>query len=177
MNITLIRHGQVMFSDKKKINGFNNVKLSQRGVFDTLNLRDDISENHYDICFMSPLARCVETAFLLVGDRVLTQTDDRLLERNMGNFVGKSYNNYNSKKYWDYNLNLDDEGVEPIQDLFKRCNDFLDEIKKKYKDKDVMVVSHEAVIRVLYCIINDVDVNSNLKEFEIPTSYIKEFKI
>ena len=95
----------------------------------------------------------------------------------MGNFVGKSYNNYNSKKYWDYNLNSDDEGVEPIQDLFKRCNDFLNEIKKKYKDKDVMIVSHEAVIRVLYCIINNVDVNSNLKEFDIPTNYIKEFKI
>lgn len=177
MNITLIRHGEVMFDSRHKIYGCINVKLSKKGVLDCLKLKEEIKDKDYDICFMSPLARCVETAFLIVGDRVLTQTDDRLIERDMGDFTGKERSKYDVSKYWDYNLNSTDGGVEGVQDIFKRCNDFLNEIKKKYKDKNVIVVSHESVIRALYCIINKVDLNSDLKEFDIPKCYMEEFKL
>ena len=150
MKITLVRHAEVMFEDRDKINGFKNVKLSKKGVLDCLRLKDEIKDNHYDICFMSPLARCVETAIIIVGDRVLTKVDDRLIERDMGNFTEKERSLYDPSKYWDYKLNSTDEGVEGIQDMFERCNAFLKDIKKKYKDKDVLVVSHESIIRVLY---------------------------
>ncbi len=177
MNITLVRHGEVMFEGRNKINGRGNVKLSKKGVLDCLRLKDEIRNKHYDLCLMSPLARCVETAMILIGDRVLTQVDDRLIEREMGNYTNKSYKFYNSEKYWDYELNSSDEGVESIKELFNRCEEFLDDIKNKYTDKDIIIVSHEAVIRALYCIINKVDLNSNLKEFDIPNCYIKEFKL
>ncbi|MBQ6539214.1 MAG: histidine phosphatase family protein [Bacilli bacterium] len=177
MNITLVRHGEVMFDFKHKLYGRKNVKLSKKGVFDCLNLKDEIKDKHYDLCIVSPLARCVETAMLLIGDRVLTEVDERLLERDMGELTGKERDKYDPSKYWDYNLNSSDEGVECIQDLFKRCEDFLDDIKNKYHDKDVIIVTHESIIRALYIIINKMDLNSNLREFDIPTCYIEEFKL
>lgn len=176
MKITLVRHGEVMFDFKHKMYGRKNVKLSKKGVLDCLEVKDKIRDKHYDICFMSPLARCVETAFIIVGDRVLTQVDDRLFERDMGNFTEKERSLYDPSKYWDYKLNSTDEGVEGIQDMFERCNSFLKDIKRKYKDKDVLVVSHESIIRVLYCIINNIDIYSDLTKIEIPTSYIEEFE-
>ncbi len=175
MKITLVRHAEVMFEYRNKIAGYNNVKISKKGVIDCLALKDKIKGNHYDICFMSPLARCVETAFLIVGDRVLTQIDDRLIERDMGNYTGKDYKKYNSSKYWDYQLNCKDENVECIEDLFKRCSKFLKDVSSKYKDKDIMIVSHEAVIRVLYILINGIDLKSDLKKIDIPNCYIEEF--
>ena len=69
---------------------------------------------------MSPLVRCVETAFILVGDRVEMIRDDRLIEREMGELEGRPREEYNVYRYWDYDLNTSDRGVEPIQDVFKR---------------------------------------------------------
>ena len=91
MKITLVRHAETMFNENNKIQGSSNIKLSDKGVRNVLKLRDKIKDEHYDICLMSPLSRAVETAFLLVGDRVLTQVDERLLERGMGNLEGKDF--------------------------------------------------------------------------------------
>ena len=177
MNITLVRHAEVMFEDRDKINGHNNVKISKKGMLNCLELKEEIKDKNYDICLMSPLARCVETAVILIGDRVITKPDDRLIERDMGNYTGKDYEEYDSSKYWDFDLNCSDENVESIKDLYKRCEDFYNDIKIKYKDKDVMIVSHEAVIRILYCIINNIKVNSKSKDIDIPNCYIEEFHI
>ena len=177
MKITLVRHAEVMFEDRDKINGLKNVKLSKKGVLDCLRLKDELKDKHYDICFMSPLARCVETAIIIVGDRVLTKVDDRLIERDMGNYTGKEYSLYNSSKYWDYKENCSLEGVEPIKDMFKRCEEFLNDLKRDYKDQDIIIVSHEAIIRVLYCIINNISLDSDLKLEKIPNCYIKELQL
>ena len=176
MNITLIRHGKVMFGEKNKINGFSNVKLSQIGVFEVLNLRDEINNNHYDICFMSPLARCVETAIIMIGDRVKTIPDKRLIERDMGELEGKGFNEYDVNLYWNYDKNCNDNGVEAIQDIFKRCEEFLEELKTKGYE-NVLIVSHASPIRVLYTIITNKDVHSNLRDIDIPNCFIEELEL
>ena len=143
MKITLVRHAETMFNENNKIQGSSNIKLSDKGVRNVLKLRDKIKDEHYDICLMSPLSRAVETAFLLVGDRVLTQVDERLKE------------------------------------LIDRARLFLDSIKKEYKDKSVLVVSHSAMIRAIILLINNVPLEGELydKCEKIPNCYIGEFEI
>ena len=175
MFITLVRHGETLSNDNNKIIGFNNHKLSRKGVTNSLMLKDKIRDEQYAYFYMSPLARCVETAMILIGDRVLTKVDDRLNERDYGKFVGKRINKNDKKKYWEYNLNCSDNDVESIQDLFSRCDSFLDDIKKD--NKDVLVVSHEAVIRCLHCLLNNYDLNSNLLDIEIPNCYIEKIEV
>ena len=156
MKITLIRHAETMFNENNKIQGISNVKLSDVGVRNVLKLRDKIIDKHYDICLMSPLSRWVETAFLLVGDRVLTQVDERLIERGMGNLEGKDFSSYDKHKYWNYDINSSEDDVEAIKDLIQRAKLFLNYIKKEYKDKSVLIVSHSAVIRAMILLINNV---------------------
>lgn len=179
MKITLVRHAETMFNENNKIQGTSNIKLSNKGVRNVLKLRDEIKDKDYDICLMSPLSRCVETAFLLVGDRVLTKVDDRLVERGMGNLEGKDYSSYDSHKYWNYDINCSEEDVEAIKDLFKRVEEFLNDIKKEYKDKSVLVVSHSAVLRALILLINKVPLEGVLynKCESIPNCYLGEFEI
>lgn len=175
MYITLVRHAETFSNEDGRMVGFNNVKLSRKGVTNALFLKDKIRNEKYDICYMSPLARCVETAMILVGDRVLTKPDNRLNERDIGDFNGKSIKKYDKKKFWEYNLNSNDSNVERVQDVFKRCENFLDEIKKE--DKDVLIVSHEAVIRCMHYLLNNKDLNGDLLDIDIPNCYIEKIEV
>ena len=132
MKITLVRHGQTEENFCNRVQGKKNNLLNDTGRRQCNNLRMRLLDKKFDYCYMSPLVRCVETAFILVGDRVEMIRDDRLIEREMGELEGRPREEYNAYRYWDYDLNTSDRGVEPIQDVFKRCEDFLDYIKNKY---------------------------------------------
>ena len=128
---------------------------------------------------MSPLIRTVQTAIILIGDRVETIPDKRLIERGLGELEGKSRDVYDVNKFWDYNLNSNDYGVEPVQDVFKRCEEFLDYIKNKYDDdSSILIVSHGAPVRALHHILSNTDRNSNLvKSVNIHTCFCQEYEI
>ena len=103
--ICLVRHAQTDFNKEEKIQGrSNNSDLNDKGLRQVKDLRKKISSIDFDICFSSPLLRTVETAFGLVGDRVLIERDNRLVERDLGELEGKDRSLYDSKKYWDYKL-------------------------------------------------------------------------
>lgn len=176
MKITVVRHGETNFNKDNLIQGHSNIYLNDNGRRQAKKLRGEIFNNKYDICYMSPLLRTVETAFILVGDRVKTITDDRLIERFMGDIEGKSRFSYDGNIYWDYNLNCNDRDVEPIQDIFKRCRDFLNDILKENYDS-VLIVTHSAVFRVIHHILLNSDTNKKLPYFKIGNCSIEEFEV
>ena len=176
MKITLVRHAQTEANYQNKIQGRSNNPLNDEGRRACLKLRDKLKDKHYDVCFMSPLARAVETAVLLIGDRVLTIPDNRLIERDMGEIEGKSRFSYDYHKYWDYNLNCSDQWIEPVQDIFKRCEDFLNYVKEKYPDGDILIVSHASPVRALHHILRKTDLNSDLT-FSVENCYVEEIEI
>ena len=173
MKLTLIRHGLTRWNSENRILGSTNKKLSKVGVMKATELKEKLKDKNYDICYMSPLIRCVETAIILIGDRVLTKSDKRLIERNMGEFEGEDFSKYDHDKYWDYDLNCGDSGVEPIKDLFDRCRDFLDDIG----DYDnVMIVSHSAILRCLYHLIVGTELKGYLGDKKIPNLEVIELE-
>ena len=131
MKITLVRHGETDYNRDGKMQGRTNNYLNDEGRRQCKKLRTKLDDKHFDVCYMSPLLRTVETAIILIGDRVMTVTDPRIIERDLGDFENKDYSLFDHKKYWDYKLNINENGVEPIQDVFSRCKDFLNYIIKK----------------------------------------------
>ena len=128
MKIVLVRHGQTESNYLEICQGSSNILLNDTGRRECQKLRDKIKDKHYDVCYMSPLVRAVETAMILIGDRVRMIPDKRLIDRDLGELEGKERSLYDANKYWDYNLNCGDLGVEKVQDIFKRCNEFLNYI-------------------------------------------------
>lgn len=177
MKITLIRHAETEWNYENKIQGRKNMELNDRGIRQAKKLKERISNLNYDYCYMSPLIRTVQTAIILIGDRVETAPDKRLLEREFGELEGQNIELYDANKYWDYNLNNSDYGIEPVQDIFKRCEDFLDYIKNKYDDNaSIMIVAHGAPIRALHHILSNTDRSSNLLEVKIPNCFYREYE-
>ena len=178
MKICLVRHAETEWNYEGKIQGQKNMELNETGIRQAKKLKIKLSDLSYDYCYMSPLIRAVQTAIILIGDRVETIPDKRLVERDFGELEGKSIKLYNAKKYWDYNLNCSDQGIEPVQDIFKRCEDFLDYIKNKYDDDTtILVVSHGAPVRAMHHILSNTDRGSNLLNIAIPNCYYKEYEI
>lgn len=167
MKIVLVRHGKTEYNEKAILQGKSNIPLSDNGGRDCYQLKEKLKGTDFDICFTSPLIRTVETAMILVGDRVLIRVDKRLEERNLGDLEGKSVELYDSKKYWDYQLNCKENNVEPIQDLLKRCESFLNELERDYNNQKILVVAHGAVIKALYHLIKKTDLNSDLSKVKI----------
>lgn len=171
--IYLVRHAETIFNQKNKLQGLINGELSEKGLKQANLLRQEFNSYDVDFCYCSPLLRTMQTAFTLVGDRCLILKDERLIERNLGQLEGKSRKLYDVKKYWDYDLNSSDLGVEKIQDLYQRCEEFLDDLLEQHLDRKILIVSHSAVIKCLYYILNDEN-RSNVKKIKVPNCYFKE---
>ena len=176
MKITLVRHAETQYNTDNKIQGLENNKLSKIGIMHAVELKNKVKDIDYDVCFMSPLARCVETAIIMIGDRVKTIPDKRLIERDMGKLEGKLFSEYDADLYWDYNKNYKKDDVEPIKELFDRCNAFLEDLKTK-EYENVLIVSHASPIRALRAIITNKDLNSNLRDVDIPNCFIEELEL
>lgn len=177
MKITLVRHAETEQNILDLCQGRQNNQLSDNGRTKCKLLKAQLKDIKFDYCYMSPMLRAVETAIILIGDRVETFPDNRLIERELGEFEGMPRKFYDPKKYWDYNLNSSDRGVEPVQDIFKRAKSFLDYVKEKNKGQHIIVVSHGSPIRALRHLILNTDLNSNLIDCNIPNLYCETFEI
>lgn len=177
MKVTLVRHAETEQNFLRKIQGRENHLLNDAGRRQVLRLKMKLKEKKYDVCFVSPLTRCMETALVSVGDRVLMITDKRLIEREMGEFEGRPSEEYNLYKYWDYDLNKDDFGVEPIKDLFDRCKDFLSYIKKDYSGKNIIIVTHSAPYRALRHLLLNHKIGGKMLDGKIDNCQVEEFEV
>lgn len=177
MKITLVRHAMTEANFLDLCQGLKNNPLNEDGRRRCLKLKEQLRNKHYDYCYMSPLLRCVETAIILVGDRVETIPDKRLIERDLGEFEGMPRKFYDSKKYWNYEKNISDRGVEPVKDLFARCDEFLQYIKEKHKNQDILIVTHGSPCRALRHLLLSHDLTSNLLDKDIDNLYCEEFEI
>ena len=177
MKIALVRHGQTESNYNEICQGSTNILLNDTGRRQCQKLRDKIKDKKYDVCYMSPLVRAVETAMILIGDRVEMIPDKRLVDRDLGELEGKSRSLYDSNKYWDYNLNSDDLGVEPVQEIFKRCGEFLDYILEKHKDESILIVAHAASIRAIRHILLKSDLSKNLLLKDIENCFYEEIEV
>ena len=177
MKITLVRHGETDDNFNEILQGRRNILMNDTGRRQVGMLKMKLDNKKFDYCYTSPLTRAVETAMILIGDRVEMIPDKRLIERDLGELDGKESAMYNEYKFWDYDLDKDDFKVEKIKDLFKRCEEFLNYIKEKYPDKDILIVTHLAPYRALRHLINKTSLKGNLLDGEVRNCQMEEFEI
>ena len=177
MKITLVRHGETEDNFKGILQGRRNVLMNDTGRRQAQMLRMKLNDKKFDYCYTSPLTRAVETAMILIGDKVEMIPDKRLIERDLGELESKSREMYNSYKFWDYDLNKEDFKVEQVQEIFKRCENFLDYIKEKYSDKSILIVTHAAPYRALRHLLKGTKLEGNLLDGPIKNCQIEEFEI
>lgn len=170
MNLYLVRHGETEWNRLKKFQGQLNSDLTDIGIEQAKALGKYLEKENidFDFVYSSPQERAYDTAKLIKEDFQII-TDSRLMEMAFGKWEGMDvelikeesaenfHNFFNSSDKYDHRPHE----AESFESLEARIRLFLDEIKEKYKGKNVLVVSHGVTLKVFVKIIK----NQNLKEF------------
>lgn len=156
MKIYVVRHGQTDYNVKKVFQGHTDIPLNETGEKQAQETAPKFRNIDVDMILVSPLKRTLQTAqYISQITGVPITIEERLIERSFGDMEGhQSREDWNIKMMLDYEKNYDIENIEPIQSLFKRVYDFLDEITEKYKDKNLVLVTHGAVSQPIECYFN-----------------------
>lgn len=156
MELYVVRHGQTDFNVKKVFQGHIDIPLNEIGQKQAQETALKFKDIDVNMILASPLQRTLQTAEPISQITGVPITiEKRLIERCFGDMEGhQNREDWNIKMMLDYEKNYDIENVEPIQSLFKRVFDFLNEITEKYHDKKVVLVTHGAVSQPIECYFN-----------------------
>lgn len=177
MNLYVVRHGETIWNLEKRVQGITDIPLTEEGIKNAEELKELVSTLNIDVVISSPLSRARQTAKILVDSKLPINTDDRIKERDWGMNEGAKIDEVDRWDCWDVILNTKVQNIECIQDFMDRVSSFIEEIKIKYKDKNVLVVTHSAVIRVIHYMLGEIPEDGNLSRINIPNLRIIEYKI
>lgn len=148
MKLYIIRHGQTKCNVENKYNCRLDEDINDVGIKQAIEASKQIQNLDIDLIICSPMIRTKHTCEIINVNNVPVTYDDRLMEREGGVLTNTTHNNdYFYNEYYNYYSENIVEGLESLPDLFKRTHSFLDEIKEKYKDKNILLVTHGAVAR------------------------------
>lgn len=177
MNLYVVRHGETIWNVEHKVQGITDIPLTEKGMKEAEELQELISTLNIDVVISSPLIRARETAKILVDFKLPINTDDRIKERDWGMNEGALIDSVDRWDCWDVVLNTKVQNIECVQDFMYRVSDFIEEIKIKHKDKNVLIVTHSAVSRVIHYLLGTIPEDANLSRIDIPNLRIIEYKI
>lgn len=151
----LIRHGETSWTEKKRYQGWSDIKLSPRGKKNIAMLSKSLKNFKIDRLFASPLKRALESARIIslkIGVRPMV--DSKLKEINFGEWEGKTSiqlltegnKNYHS---WISGKKATPRGGESLFALRQRVRSFLSRCVKKYSGETIAIVSHGGVVRMM----------------------------
>jgi len=152
----LVRHGATPHSAEDRFSGAANVFLSDEGRSQVEHLAQRLSDDHLDAIYASPLDRTMETAGILAKYHGITPiARDGLREINHGHWEGLSRKDVEEQFPDEYETWESDpftfapsEGESGIT-VLARALPVIREVVVNHKDRNVLVVSHKATLRLI----------------------------
>ena len=155
VELYIVRHGETDTNYEGRTNGMSTDKpLNAKGIAQVEELKKYIDINKFDEIYSSPMKRAMQTAEILNQNVHEIKQDKRLYEADYGSWDGLKEselhdkypdvfdeNNYLLPGYTKYA-----KDGEEYADVYKRVEDFMDDMAKK-GDEKIMVVCHGFVSR------------------------------
>jgi len=157
LNLTVIRHAETRAESEHRTLGRVDEPLTESGIKAAHELAETlkIGGKHYDLILTSPLQRAAQTA-ANIGTVLNIPVEQELLlyERDFGELSGLTWEEFVNKypelakiNQPQYQPNL--PGGESIETVVNRVQQFLTNAGERYEGKNVVVVTHSGVIRIL----------------------------
>lgn len=157
MKIYSTRHGQTVYNKQEIILGTTDMELDETGEKQALELAQKIEKlGNIDLIIASPMKRAMKTARAVAekcGISIIA--DERLREWDYGEYEGKSrFAEGFAENKINFGVRMGGSGESLLQ-LSHRVYTAIDEIISRYRDKNVLIVSHGGVCRVIETYFND----------------------
>ncbi|MBN2468837.1 MAG: alpha-ribazole phosphatase [Deltaproteobacteria bacterium] len=155
--IYLLRHGEIDLQGQKVMVGQTDLPLSETGVCQAEQWREEFVGIGFDKIYCSDLKRSQETAQIIgMNRRERIRVRPELREMNLGEWEGFSRDRIKVCFPGEWERRGQDfesyrpPGGESFGDLAKRVVPIFEEILR-HSDKDVLIVGHAGVNRVILC--------------------------
>lgn len=133
-------HGTTTDNLQKLSTGWLDGELSQKGIEQSIELKQQINLEEIDCVFCSDLKRAIDSAELTFKGEKEIIVDSRLRECNYGEYNGKV------SKLVNYETHIETAfpNGESLKDVEKRIRDFIHFLKENYDGKTIAIVAHKA---------------------------------
>jgi broad specificity phosphatase PhoE len=140
VKVTYFVHGTTTDNADHKSTGWLPGVLSQKGIDQSILLREQIDINKFDVVFCSDLQRAIDSANYTFGDCKKIIKDERLRECNYGDYNGQD------SELANYETHITEKfpNGECLKDVENRIRSFCVYLKENYNGKNVAIVAHKA---------------------------------
>jgi len=169
MNLYILRHGETNYNLEGKFQGRVNTDLNETGIYQSNKTKEKLKKEKFDIVISSPLSRAIETTKIVSNiDPII---DERIIERSFGTLEG-------TYCIPDYEDKIEIYNIETYEQICERVYDFLNDIIKKYNNKDnILIGTHACVAQIIETYFNKEQNKTNWKEFKLKNAEYKKYKI
>lgn len=157
MNLYVVRHGEVPSNLSEVVEERYDERLTDKGIEQSKKVGNELSGTKFDVIISSPSPRAVETTEYIAPNQDII-LDSRITERNMGKLIGEKWKDIDQNIWNSTEYEKTPEGAETLLSGLNRTKDFLNEIREKYKGKNVLVVTHNFVSKCIW--INETNVTN-----------------
>lgn len=160
MMLYFVRHGQTDTNANNTSSPATNEPLTSLGIQQAQKLAAELADVTFDAIISSPLKRAFQTAKLVNEYHKLPiAVDDVWRERDMPSYMEMDVWN----DFFDFDKNIQLENSETLGDFFERIYAAIDELKRKYANQTVLVVSHGGVQHAVYAYANELPWTGNIR--------------
>jgi isoleucyl-tRNA synthetase len=160
----VMRHGQADHNVKNLVSSKKDdqIHLTEKGKKEVEEQAKKLKKEKITKIFSSPFVRTKETTAIVLKELGLSEDDviydERLSEINLGEFTGGDLDLYRKfaptcAERYDKRPN----GGENLADVKRRAGEFLYELNSKYKDENILIISHEYCVWMMFAVTNGFD--------------------
>lgn len=166
VKLILVRHAESEWNPIGRYQGLLDPELSQRGKRQSKLLAEELSKEHIDVIYSSPLKRTYMTAFEIAKLKGLDVIkDDRIIEIDHGVWSGMLVEEVMEKYSEDFRRWIEEPHTvkfpngESLISVYDRVKDFLNHLRERHRGQTVVAVSHTVPMRAMYCALLGADLS------------------
>ena len=176
MKLYVARHGQTDWNSENRVCGSTNRPLTDLGKEQAKALAENMKDKGIDVIIASPMMRAMQTAGAVsLSTGIPVMMDDRLREHDYGTFEGIDRS---KDEYWQqkYQFAAKFPQGESVLQLAQRVYNLLDDVKKAYPDKTVLLVCHGGVSRMIKTYFEDMT-NDEFFHYSPENAFVAEYEM
>lgn len=156
INLYITRHGETQWNTEKRLQGWRNSPLTEKGIAQGNTLQEAIKKYKIRKIYTSPSERALKTALAARGTMPIpVELMDELKEMNMGDWEGRTIDEIKIKEpenfthYWEApNLFVKNSG-EDFEEILARSKRAIEKILEEEKEGNILIVTHGVTLKAL----------------------------
>ena len=168
LHLYLARHGETDWNLQKRLQGWTDTTLNQKGEEQAKALGRRLAGIHIGHIYCSTLARSRSTAEIVSGGRIPITKMQELREQTYGKFQGKYFDGSDPAIVEEFDRRSVDpkdtlDGGESLEQFYARVKSGLDQILERNTQGDILIVGHGGTNQQILRALLDLSTEQSLK--------------